>query len=477
MNLSDLKRNKSFLLSALGVSIQPSGKALCPFHSEDTPSLHVWNSGGNWFFKCHGCDAHGTVIDAFMLKYKLDSVFEAMKQMESDLGVKIIEDESAVEPVIDQDRANNLIERAHKNLMESFDIQEQFVFKKRGFRSLDVMEKYRIGFLVDAVFKGWEGWTKFTCWVIPIRRADGLIMGVKLHNEMKIRSAEDAKIPKCLWAPLGTYPARDTVKGIKPRNGTAMLWPPPESFKVDEIYLCPGELKALGMEDNGFPATAITQGESGPLPEKILNTIRRSSIGTWIGMRDEDETGNSWINGKELANGKKKKGIKEQIESCGKVFYSISLCKEYREIEKTNFKSTREGAGSLGKVHEFGGQQSKSCMAGRIQRTKNDDIAFIQASSEAKLFSSSFAESLKTTRELESIDVEDQDKNLLLSKLQGANMDVSERDSIEVLRQAESVLEATQRESQHGEVHSDWIETLRQNQESFKLHRGIKNEK
>lgn len=468
MNLSDLKRNKSFLLSALGVSIQPSGKALCPFHSEDTPSLHVWNSGGNWFFKCHGCDAHGTVIDAFMLKYKLDSVFEAMKQMESDLGVKIIEDESAVEPVIDQDRANNLIERAHKNLMESFDIQEQFVFKKRGFRSLDVMEKYRIGFLVDAVFKGWEGWTKFTCWVIPIRRADGLIMGVKLHNEMKIRSAEDAKIPKCLWAPLGTYPARDTVKGVKPRNGTAMLWPPPESFKVDEIYLCPGELKALGMEDNGFPATAITQGESGSLPEKILNTIRRSSIGTWIGMRDEDETGNSWINGKELSNGKRKKGIKEQIEACGKAFYSISLS---GVVHAADIPIRKLGA----PANEKQAVSIQECSG--VADNQDADTKLQAAGAHGNELKSGFEASLKTTRELESIDVEDQDKNLLLSKLQDANMDVSERDSIEVLRQAESVLEATQRELQHRVVHPDWIETLGQNQESFELYRGIKDEK
>src|SRR3972149_10980824 len=49
-----------------GVSLQPSGKnykALCPFHEEHNPSLHIYPEDGG--FKCFGagCGLHGDVID------------------------------------------------------------------------------------------------------------------------------------------------------------------------------------------------------------------------------------------------------------------------------------------------------------------------------------------------------------------------------------------------------------------------------
>src|SRR3990172_13286473 len=49
-----------------GVALQPSGKnykALCPFHEDHTPSLHIYPEDGG--FKCFGagCGLHGDVID------------------------------------------------------------------------------------------------------------------------------------------------------------------------------------------------------------------------------------------------------------------------------------------------------------------------------------------------------------------------------------------------------------------------------
>ncbi len=35
-------------------------KIICPFHAENTPSLHVYDDGG---WKCYGCSKHGDVID------------------------------------------------------------------------------------------------------------------------------------------------------------------------------------------------------------------------------------------------------------------------------------------------------------------------------------------------------------------------------------------------------------------------------
>jgi len=51
-----------------GVSLHKSGqdgyKALCPFHEERTPSLHVfWGNQGKWVFHCFGCGQSGDAAD------------------------------------------------------------------------------------------------------------------------------------------------------------------------------------------------------------------------------------------------------------------------------------------------------------------------------------------------------------------------------------------------------------------------------
>jgi DNA primase len=39
---------------------------LCPFHSEKTPSFHVYDSGRKWRYHCHGCGAGGDIVDWLM---------------------------------------------------------------------------------------------------------------------------------------------------------------------------------------------------------------------------------------------------------------------------------------------------------------------------------------------------------------------------------------------------------------------------
>jgi len=66
--IDDLKARISIVdvAQSYGVVLQPSGKnykALCPFHEDHTPSLHIYPEDGG--FKCFGagCGLHGDVID------------------------------------------------------------------------------------------------------------------------------------------------------------------------------------------------------------------------------------------------------------------------------------------------------------------------------------------------------------------------------------------------------------------------------
>ena len=55
-----------------GIKFRKSGnrlKALCPFHTENTPSFVVFPDD---HFHCYGCHAHGTIIDYVCLRDKVD---------------------------------------------------------------------------------------------------------------------------------------------------------------------------------------------------------------------------------------------------------------------------------------------------------------------------------------------------------------------------------------------------------------------
>ena len=41
-------------------------KALCPFHTDKSPSFTVFLKNGNWSFHCFGCDASGDVFEWIM---------------------------------------------------------------------------------------------------------------------------------------------------------------------------------------------------------------------------------------------------------------------------------------------------------------------------------------------------------------------------------------------------------------------------
>lgn len=51
-----------------GIHFNRAGYAICPFHNEKTASLSIKKN----YYKCFGCDAHGSVIDFVMAYFNLD---------------------------------------------------------------------------------------------------------------------------------------------------------------------------------------------------------------------------------------------------------------------------------------------------------------------------------------------------------------------------------------------------------------------
>jgi len=70
MNLDILKQIDlaGFLGRRYDIHVASNGAALCPFHEDHDPSLSVSQKNGIGLFKCHGCDAKGSILDFVMRK-------------------------------------------------------------------------------------------------------------------------------------------------------------------------------------------------------------------------------------------------------------------------------------------------------------------------------------------------------------------------------------------------------------------------
>lgn len=284
MTLSEVKHRSDLLLAVLGRD-KPGRHLKCPWHEEQHGSLSVWQgTDGVWLWKCHAGCGSGTIIDAAMRAYDVKSAADALRAVEQRLGLKIGRDEDYIEPRIDVDRAEHFIKLTHERLLSDFEVQEKYLAGKRGITDLTVVEKYRLGWAERASFRGWHSW-RFTGWVIPITDSQGDLRAVRLHSEGR-RSRD---MPKCLWAPFGTYPSN------KPKHGTITLWPPPEEWRgADRLFLNPGELKALAMIAAGYASTSVTSGEGKKFPSRFASRLSVCRPVKVFVVYDDDETGIQW---------------------------------------------------------------------------------------------------------------------------------------------------------------------------------------
>jgi hypothetical protein len=65
------------IMEKYGIPVNRNGYAVCPFHSERTGSLRVYNGDRGWH--CFGCGAGGSVIDFVMQFFKVDFDSAAFK--------------------------------------------------------------------------------------------------------------------------------------------------------------------------------------------------------------------------------------------------------------------------------------------------------------------------------------------------------------------------------------------------------------
>lgn len=87
----DRIKQLSDIMSVIGrhIDLKQSGsslKGICPFHSEKTPSFHVFPNTGTWH--CFGCGAGGDVI-TFVMRYGNLTFREALEELADQCGITL----------------------------------------------------------------------------------------------------------------------------------------------------------------------------------------------------------------------------------------------------------------------------------------------------------------------------------------------------------------------------------------------------
>lgn len=82
------------VLTRYGVELKNNSFALCPFHSENTPSFRVYKQDNN--FHCFGCGAHGDAIDFVRMLFRL-SFRQALLKIDTDFALGLFNKVSSSE--------------------------------------------------------------------------------------------------------------------------------------------------------------------------------------------------------------------------------------------------------------------------------------------------------------------------------------------------------------------------------------------
>lgn len=139
------------VLAHYGVSLDANGKALCPFHKEDTPSFSVKKEDN--IFKCFGCEASGDSV-AFVSKLKGIEPLEAAKEIAEIFlndyshverqSRKLKESESKHYPRRDSDKPVKSQVKDYISVCMG-NISQTNYFKLRGLND-DTIKKFCLGF-------------------------------------------------------------------------------------------------------------------------------------------------------------------------------------------------------------------------------------------------------------------------------------------------------------------------------------------
>jgi len=128
-----------------------SYKGLCPFHSEKTPSFHVFPETGTW--KCFGCSAGGDIF-SFVEKKENLPFSDVLRILAQEAGVQLHEQRPEVRDAKEKLRKIHAIatSRFQSQLLTSAEGKRAREYLARRGVSQETIEHFQLGYASD----GWE---------------------------------------------------------------------------------------------------------------------------------------------------------------------------------------------------------------------------------------------------------------------------------------------------------------------------------
>lgn len=223
VNVATIKQSERLILEVLGLQ-KSSNHAPCPF-CRDSSGLSVYflAAGNHWRYKCHKCGVGGSVFDA-LAKLSSLSFSEAKTRCMEMLGLKspqngkqrftssngvrqqsveeVVKSSPKQEPELDFRKAEDFIKKCHNVLMNSDDLVERYMQRKRGI-SEAIAKRYRLGFIQHGRYPsrrkdkdgGAYGDSMMlpASWVLPLTDHEGNLKAVKLHHEIMPTLSDGSK--------------------------------------------------------------------------------------------------------------------------------------------------------------------------------------------------------------------------------------------------------------------------------------------
>ena len=147
-------------------------QALCPFHSEKTPSFTV--SPSKQFYHCFGCGAHGTAI-TFLMEHAGMGFVEAVKELAARVGMQVPDEPDAqVEAQRHRDRLYEVMAQAEQYYRETLKTSPRAVeyLKGRGLTG-QTAARFGLGYAPD----DWQPLARvFADYRDPLLEESGLVI-------------------------------------------------------------------------------------------------------------------------------------------------------------------------------------------------------------------------------------------------------------------------------------------------------------
>ena len=285
IDIADTKRRMPLraIMERDGMTFRNAGSsliAICPFHEEGTPSLHLHETMDGGWFKCFGCDAKGDALSYLKQRHNMDvkAALEYMGGRSTSMPINVPVARPVVEQVVIDPLADLTEWEGACDLMGNE--QSHGWAEWRGLRTEVMQWAARTRLCGTVLYQG--DWRES----FAIRRDDGAMLGE--HIRLAPNSRGNIS-PKASWryrpAGIGAWPF-------------AVL-PEPGISSVKYIFVTEGQWDALALVDvmgweQAWPDSIALFGMRGATSWKKLMEYKFHPNSVFFLIADHDRAGEGW---------------------------------------------------------------------------------------------------------------------------------------------------------------------------------------